>query len=616
MKKRILSLVLALALCAGLLVVPAGAHDMGKVGENNLISGSAAIDANGSLWMWGYNGEGQLGIESGNSRDKQGNPYQTVPLKVMDNVVSVSRGNKHTAAIRTDGSLWAWGYNMYGQVGNGAVRSSAAPVKVMDNVAAVSCGEEHTAAIDKDGTLWAWGKVSYLGNNGTGNDTGEFGTEVQTVPVKVMDNMAAVCCGDYHTAAIDKNGALWMWGYITLGNGSTENSFVPVKVMDNVVAVSCGERHTAAIDKNGALWTWGWNLYGQLGNGATEQGNILVPTKVMDNVAAVCCWAYCTAAIQTDGSLWTWGANPGSGLMLGNGGVGNAKNRYDETVQTVPMKILDNVAAVSDGIALKTDGSLWTWGSNSYGGLGTGLPGSSAVPVQITLGDGAAMSQGVRLNLNGGTGGGTLWTSGDGKLQVPTNPTKEGYTFGGWYTDEALTIPWNFDSLVSGNIVLYAKWNVISSTATTTAQSTQTVTLDGKPVELQGYTLQAPNGGDVTYVKLRDVAALLDGTEAQFNVEWRNGAIYVAAGKAYTSRNGTELKAITVLDTGFRWNTAPVLFDGLTGAMEGIVITDVENGGHTFFKLRDLAATLGFNVGWSAEKGVYVETDKPYDPNS
>ncbi len=162
------------------------------------------------------------------------------------------------------------------------------------------------------------------------------------------------------------------------------------------------------------------------------------------------------------------------------------------------------------------------------------------------------MSRGVRLDLNGGVGSGTLWTNAAGTVQVPTNPTKEGYTFGGWYTDEALTIPWNFDSAVSGNVVLYAKWNVISSTAAATAQSTQTVTLNGKAVELQGYTLKADNGGDVTYVKLRDVAALLDGTSAQFNVEWRNGAIYVAGGKAYTSRNGTELKAITVLDSGFR----------------------------------------------------------------
>ena len=219
------------------------------------------------------------------------------------------------------------------------------------------------------------------------------------------------------------------------------------------------------------------------------------------------------------------------------------------------------------------------------------------------------MPRGVRLNLNGGTGGGTLWTSPDGAITVPDNPTRPGYTFGGWYTDAALTIPWNFNDKVVNVLVLYAKWTPVSSTATTTTRSSQSVSINGSPASLDAYTLIADNGGEVTYVKLRDIAALLEDTDAKFNVDWRNGAIYVSTETPYTTKNGTELKPISGTDGSYKWNTAPVLFDGVTKSLEGIVLTDGEGGGHTFFKLRDLGEAIGFDVGWSAERGIYIETN-------
>ncbi len=614
--RKILSLSLVLALCAGLLIVPAGASDMGKVGENSFISAgghcTAAIDANGSLWMWGETRYSQLGPGiQGDARNKSnGNYMQTVPVKVLENMTAVNRGDERTLAIDKNGDLWMWGRKMQ------FVDGIPAPVKILDNVAAASCGGGHYAAIRTDGSLWMWGYNSVCQ---FGNDSIEF----TPVPVKVRDNVAAVSCGQSCTAVIDKDGSLWMWGlgyYGQVGNGS-DGSRVPVKILDNVIAVSCGNSHTAAIQADGSLWTWGYNCDGQLGNGgggnaqdkALHKPYQTVPVKVMENAVAVSCGNSHTAAIQANGSLWMWGSN-----FLGQLGNGTTEG------SPVPVKVLENVVAVSCGtshtIACKADGSLWTWGHNIYGELGNGSGGNrkdslsiwQTVPVQITLGGGAAMSKGVRLDLNGGVGGGTLWTNAAGTVQVPTNPTKEGYTFGGWYTDAALTIPWNFNDQVTDVPTLYAKWNSASSTAATTAQSTQKISLNGTPVDIQGYTLKAGNGGDVTYVKLRDIAALLDGTAAQFNVDWRSGAIYVDAGTAYTSKNGTELKAITRADESYKWNTAPVLFSGETKALEGIVITDAAGGGHTFFKLRDLGAAVGFNVGWDADRGIYIETDKPY----
>lgn len=214
----------------------------------------------------------------------------------------------------------------------------------------------------------------------------------------------------------------------------------------------------------------------------------------------------------------------------------------------------------------------------------------------------------VPLELDQGNGVDYIIADSSSILNVPTNPTKEGYTFGGWYTDAALTTPWNFNHKVVNTLTLYAKWVPVSSTATTTGKSQSVISLNGSAVTLDAYTLKAANGGDVTYVKLRDIAALLENTNAKFNVDWRRGAIYVASKSAYTTKNGTELKAISGTDGSYKWNQAPVLFDGTTKALEGIVITDGKGGGHTFFKLRDLGEAIGFTVGWTAQRGIFIET--------
>ncbi len=380
-KHKIITLALALTLCAGLLTVPAGAYDMGKVGEPNLISTggyhTAAIDENGTLWVWGR------WVVDDDTEDS------SVPVKVMDNVASVSYGSFCIAAIDTDGALWMFGNNGNGELGNGTREQSAVPIKVMDNVAAVSCGWEHTAAIQTDGSLWVWGSNSYgqIGNDGGSND--EYYMEItdstyicQTVPVKVMDNVIAVSCGGDFTAAIQADGTLWTWGRNSSGQlgsggeGDVENSWgtlihtVPVKVMDNVVAVSCGSIHTGAIQTDGSLWMWGQNRYSRLGN--NKQGDSkdqdgwpiqTVPIKILDNVAAISCGSDHTAALKTDGTMWEWGWNGDYQLGVG-----------DRYMAREPFMGIGNVSTISCGnahtAAVQNDGSLWMWGSNEYGQLG------------------------------------------------------------------------------------------------------------------------------------------------------------------------------------------------------------------------------------------------------
>lgn len=298
--------------------------------------------------------------------------------------VTISCGENHTAAIDVNGALWTWGQNSSGQLGNDTRTDSKVPVKVMDNVISVSCGTMHTAAIKSDGSLWTWG-INVYGQLGTGVDTYDTSSNV---PVKVMDDVKAVSCGSNFTAALKTDGSLWMWGYNATGEignngvftGTYENQVKPVKVLSDVVAVSCGASHTAAVTSDGSLWIWGLNIRGELGNGWTGNStNYLgwnfqtVPVKLMDNVATVSCGCQSTAVIKTDGSLWMWGAN-GSG-QLGNGRTGNAEY-LNNPIQTVPIKVMDNAAAVSCGngftAAVKSDGSLWMWGGNLYGQVGNG----------------------------------------------------------------------------------------------------------------------------------------------------------------------------------------------------------------------------------------------------
>ncbi len=530
--RRIPALALALILCLGLLPSASAFYESAAVGQRTIISAanyhSAAIDKNGSLWMWGSSQYGTLGNGGGgNARDGWFGDIvvQSVPVKVLDNVVSVSCGDPngidksgHTAAIKTDGSLWTWGRNNCGQLGNGTTTDSSVPVKVMDDVAAVHCGEACTVAIKTDGSLWAWGD-----------------------PI------------------------------VTMGQSDTTGYFTHPEGRSNAPAQS-------------------------------------TPVKIMDDVVAARAeWRSGGCALTADGTVWDWSR---TAPVKATTDVEKKKDRLPDRTVDPSWEGLRNVVALSSyRLAVTADGGLWSCGDNSYGQVGNGVVSESLFsvkpPVRINLG----MPTPVRLSLNGGLGGSTLWTGADGTVQVPVNPTRKGYTFGGWYSDEALTKPWNFNDKVTGSLTLYAKWVSASSSADTTGQSGQAVTLNGRPVNLQGYTLKAANGGDVTYVKLRDIAALLEDTGAKFNVDWRGGAIYVDTGKAYTTKNGTELKAIQGTDGSYRWNTAPVLFDGETRALEGIVITDAAGGGHTFFKLRDLGAALDFTVDWSAEKGVSIETE-------
>jgi alpha-tubulin suppressor-like RCC1 family protein len=339
-----------------------------------------AVKTDGSLWAWGDHDNGRLGdgaIEGG-IEVILGSEWRTNPVKIMDNVASVAAGEYNTFAIQKDGSLWSWGANdKYGRIGDGTTADRDTPVKIMENVASVIPNASSPVAIQTDGSLWAWGYNA-------GGQLGDGTTTHSYTPVKIMGNVASVVANRGTIFAIQTDGSLWARGSNSvgqLGDGTTTDRYSPVKIMENVTFVQNDFLHIWAIQADGSLWAWGSNTYGKLGDGTTTDRRS--PVKIMENVTAVTSNSNNTSALQTDGSLWSWG---------------EYSNIHDKNYHNVvlpirlsPVKILDNVASVVDSMdplgertfAIQTDGSLWSWGSNEEGQLGDGTTNSRDTPVKI-----------------------------------------------------------------------------------------------------------------------------------------------------------------------------------------------------------------------------------------
>ena len=288
-----------------------------------------AIQPDGSLWAWGMNRHGALGI--GTDDDSWGR------AKVMDEVVAVSTRGHHAMAIRVDGSLWAWGSNSSGQLGDGTTANRHSPIRIMDNVVYISAGGSYSAAIMSDESLWTWGS-NMSGRLGDGTQWTD-----QLSPAGILDGVVAVSVNYRHGAAIRSDGSLWIWGnnrdgQLGIGASSWDPVLSPVWIMDDVIAVSTGQAHTMAIRSDGSLWGWGRNTWGQLGDGTAIDRHS--PVRIMDDVVAVSASSATTVAIRNDGSLWQWGS---SGLNEGS----------------YPAWVMDDVVAFSGWHVIKTNSILY-----------------------------------------------------------------------------------------------------------------------------------------------------------------------------------------------------------------------------------------------------------------
>lgn len=293
--------------------------------------------------------------------------------------ISVSTKFSTSYGIKSDGTLWSWGYSSYGQLGNGTTVEELSPIQIgTDNDwTFVTSGYEFVMAKKTNGTFWGWGR----------NDHGPLGdgTIVDKVVPTLLGtfNFTTIATGGNHCLAVKPDGTLWAWGfnsYGQLGEGTTNQKLIHTQIglATNWASVYAGNNNSFAIKTDGSLWAWGANQAGKLGNGNATEQHTPVQIGSATNWASISANYGFTIGRKTDGTIWAWGENT-------NGQFGNGSTV--SSMVPVQSGIATDWAVVSVGIfhslGLKTNGSLWVWGSNLSGQLGDGTTTDHTTPFQI-----------------------------------------------------------------------------------------------------------------------------------------------------------------------------------------------------------------------------------------
>ena len=353
---------------------------------------NVALKADGSVWGWGLNTNKQLGDGTTTNRTQ---PVQVQGL--TGTFVSVAAGGYHSLALRDDGTLWAWGANGNGQLGDGTSGGDKAPVQVQNlfNVVAMAGGAGFSLGLESDGDVWAWGHNYYcqLGNSSYNPSGLPVRVTTADPALPYLTNVVAIAAGQFSGLAVRGDGSVWAWGnnaHGRLGDGTTTERCRAVKIAlpDGAVAVdvSMGDNHSLALLSNGTVLAWGHNGHGQLGTGGSggvpSPASSLTPLAIpgLSNVTQIDAGAYVSLAVS-NGVFFAWGNHTYGQLCSGSGGG------YSNSMSPVPVSpgpsasLLPAFEYVGAGeyfsVAMGSDGTLWSCGFDGYGSLGYDIPGGS-----------------------------------------------------------------------------------------------------------------------------------------------------------------------------------------------------------------------------------------------
>ena len=336
--------------------------------------------SDGSVWCWGRNNYGQLG--NGNTTTA----YKPVRVTGLGKAQAVAAGGRHACAIVSDQSVWCWGKNNHGQVGQGSTQNQPRAVKVagVKNATAIDAGNDHTCALTADDKLWCWG------DNRSGQ-LGQTASKRSSKPVQVpgVAEVRSLSLGGFHTCAVTTAGDVWCWGkndvgQLGLGDTKTRSAPTQVSALRGVANISAGGAHTCALGRNAAMWCWGNNASGQIGDGTSRLRFAPVKVPKLTSVVAISAGGgYLgghTCAVLLNGSLWCWGNN-----LSGQLGHSQPSDTHQRPTR---LELVSKVASIETGgrhtCAVDRSGYVRCWGRNTDGQLGDGSSTDRPKPTKIS----------------------------------------------------------------------------------------------------------------------------------------------------------------------------------------------------------------------------------------
>ena len=365
-----------------------------KPSVNTLDSTQIILKSDGSVWTYGENKDGQLGVGSNISSDNLTQvEFDTDSEEKTVKICEIAVGEKHVVALDTDGNVWTWGANNNYQLGNNKITGSTKPVKVEldEKIVKIAAGYNSTFAITQDNRLIAWG-LNTNGELGLGN------YENKLLPTKVqsMKNVLDIRAGKSHAIAITTDGNVWTVGNNSFGSlGGTEykrNTFKPVGDISNgseengntsnqdvkFAYISAGEYHNLALTTNRKLYVWGYNVYGQLGTNSTDTINSPTQITNVSSIKEVSAGKTHSSVVTREGNVYVTGLNG-----LGQFGNGNTDNAKEFTIIDTLSEVYSAVSGNTYSMVIKKDGSVWAMGDYYHGTQDIRTSSNSNIPVQI-----------------------------------------------------------------------------------------------------------------------------------------------------------------------------------------------------------------------------------------
>jgi RHS repeat-associated protein len=359
--------VVALTLAVALVPLHARAQTVAAGSSHTVV-----LKPDGTVWTFGNNANGELGDNTNTSR------RTPVQVSVLSDVIAVAAGAYHSLALTSSGTVYAWGDNNYGQLGDQTTTDRKMPVAVsLSNVAAIAAGEYHSLALLNTGELYVWGR------NGNGQ-LGIGSTTNASSPQFAQSGVAAIGAGLSHSVIVKSDGTGWATGLnangqLGIGNTSQQTSFVQMNGVSGASKIAGGSYHSVVLLANGSVKAAGYNGFGQVGDGSWQQRTSPVAVSNLTDVVAIVANYDQALVLKSDGTVRAWGAN-------GSGQLGDGSN----TSRPVPVQLtaLSSIAAIGaghfHGVAVSATGVVYTWGSNNAGQLGDGTTAARSTPGAIS----------------------------------------------------------------------------------------------------------------------------------------------------------------------------------------------------------------------------------------